>query len=171
MGSILINITLFAFIVLFLSRGSENITSKRGDLVPAESNITDNSGLPPFLQRLMLRVMGSSQDTWNLFRESEQKEDSTDEWRGRVHHLQSRIDQLMQESAKSSFKQTQALEQMVANTEMRLKSDMTTVDQNVSSLKADLLLEIKQNQEASLIQMQELMKQMADDMRRKRSIF
>jgi hypothetical protein len=169
-GSILINITLFAAIMLFLSRGSENITSKRGDLVPAESNITDNSGLPPFMQRLMLRMMGSSQDTWALFTEKEQNDDSAaDEWRGRVHHLQSRMDQVMKESAKNSTKQTQALEQLVASTERRLKSDMTTVDQNVNNMKAELLLEMKQSQEDTLLQIQAFMQRLSEDIDQKRA--
>ena len=173
-GSILINMTLFAAIMLFLSRGSENISSKRGDLIPAESNITDNSGLPLFMQRLMLRIMGSSQDSWNLFREGDQHENTaTDEWRGRVHHLQSRMDHLVQESAKNSTKQTQALEQLVANTEMRLKSDMTNMDNSVTTLKAELLLEMKKSQTETLNQMQEYMKRLMEEMdqQRKSSIF
>jgi len=164
MGSILINIVVFAAIMAFLSRGADSITlsaskraSNNGGLVQTNSSDSTESStvrLPAFLRNLILRIMGSSQDNWsfNFIRSGRDPSRDQNEWRGRVHYLESRLEQMTKDSYTRSAKQLQSLEQLVAATEQRLKLEMAGVDQRVGGIKLDLLLEFKRSQEEVLQQ-------------------
>ena len=149
--SILINILVFSGMMVFLSRGADSFGSKEEDLIGNTSS-SESSWLPSFLQQCMLRVMGSSQNS-RSFRERDKK---SDDWQGRVHHIQSKIDQLGQDCYDHSVKQAQELETMVGSTELRLKADMAALDQRVESMTTCLLLEIRQLHEATLNHMKNI---------------
>ena len=158
--SLLANVALFAAMMLFLSHHgkSENSSvSLESNISSVESNDSEQTGLPAYLhkvpsylQKLLLRLMGSSQDSWNHVRKKDQKQENM--WRGRVHHLQSQMDQRAQEARDLAIKQSQALEQLVAATELRLKTEMAGVDHRVGDLKSDLLQEMKLSQDEMLKQ-------------------
>jgi hypothetical protein len=148
--SILINMMVFAGMMYFFSQGADNFLSKRGDLVDNGSEETD-SWLPSCVRNLMLKVMGSSQDARAF---SPERLKNSNEWQGRVHHIQSKIDQLAHDTFEHSLRQAQDLEQLVANTEARLKSEMVALDQRVESLSTCLLFEIRQLHESTLSRLQ-----------------
>lgn len=153
--SILVNIVVFAVMMVFLSQEAENFISKPGDLVQTDSSDTtdtdtEGSCLPSCLRKCMLRVMGSSQDS----RSVREREKNGDEWQGRVHHLQSKIDKMGQDAHDLSVKQAHDLEQLVAASELRLKTEMAALDQRVESMSTCLLFEVRQMQEATLDQIQ-----------------
>lgn len=148
--SILINIIVFSGMMVFLSQGADNFVSKRGDLFETNSIDTEGSWLPSCLQKCMLRVMGSSQDS----RSFGERGKNGDEWLGRVHHIQSKIDELGLKQAQESLKQAQELEQLVAASELRLKTEMVALDQRVESMSTCLLVELRQLHEATTSQIQ-----------------
>lgn len=161
MASVFVNIILFAAMMLFLSHhgSTEQATgaSLRSNLSAADSLDSEQSGALSYFRRFMLRLMGSSQDSWNHVRRRDQNQESM--WRGRVHHLQNKMDQSTQEARDIATQQSQALEQLVAATEMRLKADMASVERRVGDLKADLLHEMTLGQVNMLKQIQVILAQ------------
>lgn len=119
---------------------------------PMQSTDSDRSGVPTSIQNLLLRIMGSSDDSWNHVRKRNQKQESM--WQGRVHFIQSQMEQRAQEARELAAKQTQALEKLVTATELRLKNDMADVEHEVGDLKADLLKEMRESQAEMLRQIQ-----------------
>ena len=156
MASVLANAVLFACMMGFLSHHGAQETdcaSMRSSLSsPMQSTDSDRSGVPTSIQNLLLRIMGSSDDSWNHVRKRNQKQESM--WQGRVHFIQSQMEQRAQEARELAAKQTQALEKLVTATELRLKNDMADVEHEVGDLKADLLKEMRESQAEMLRQIQ-----------------
>ncbi|CAB9503043.1 Potassium ion channel Yvc1 [Seminavis robusta] len=152
MASVLVNVFVFAAMMAFLSQGAQTISSRRSQMDIGDTAAERKGGFLVRVQSMILRVMGSSQDSWTRKKQDDKKEH---EWRGRVHHLQSRIDKMAQEANERSVAQAQGIEQMVAVTELRLKKDISELSDRLEYLHSGCMSDLKQTQEEALKQIQE----------------
>jgi hypothetical protein len=156
--SILVNVLVFAAMMAFLSFGAAGnamSSSQRSSIgLQSTSSVVENqTGWARRVQRTMLGFMGSSQGSW----ERKRGQKGGNEWRGRVHHLQSKIDKMRQESNERSQMQAQAAATDLAATELRLRNEFAEVTDQLASLQSNLLLDMKQSQERALNQIQSLL--------------
>ena len=132
--SVLVNVLLFAAIMVFLRRGAADSTSTDGDTLA-------NSRWYDFFQQGMFRLLGTSQATAALGGEP-------DEWRGRLNYLQQEMERIAEKTNGSVVDQLKGMEQHVAISESQVRSEMSHLEGGMSNIMTELREMEKRNLEA-----------------------
>jgi hypothetical protein len=85
----------------------------------------------------MRRLLGVSK------RPGSRHDDNKGEWNGRVDYLECQMRQIADEQMALMNRQAKILESLVSQTEMRLKAELTVMEENFSLLRDGLLEEVK----------------------------
>lgn len=107
------------------------------------------------VQVSMLRLLGSNQENSSFFGKRHSKKKEADEWSGRVDYLQHEMARFAEESTLQMANHARAMEQSVANSESRLRSEVKTIDESMSEFRQVLINEMKESEQ----RMQEVMLQ------------
>jgi hypothetical protein len=126
LASVFVNVFLFAIIIAFLAAASAESDAKER---PA------SRGGP--VLRVMRRLLGVSK------RPGSRHDDNKGEWNGRVDYLECQMRQIADEQMALMNRQAKILESLVSQTEMRLKAELTVMEENFSLLRDGLLEEVK----------------------------
>lgn len=121
--SVFVNVALFAFIIAFLMASSKNDSSKGRDGI---------------VQQAMLHLLGASRESY-----SKKMGHDAYEWKGRVHYLQEQMNRIATEHRDIASQQSRAMENMVNQSESRLKAEIDLLESNFLSLKHSILDEVK----------------------------
>jgi uncharacterized protein Yka (UPF0111/DUF47 family) len=106
----------------------------------------------------MLRLLGPDKDSSSFFK----KNTEHDEWSGRVHFLSQEMTRAAEESSAQMKEHAKAMEQSVNLSETRLRSQVNSVEENISDFKGEILDELRQSER----RMQEMMLQSMNDLLR-----
>ena len=127
--SILVNVVLFAAIIWFLQSGHDD---------PSSNN--RHEFYYNCFQKSILRMLGSTQDSASLVRNS-------DEWRGRVDYLQREMIRIANESNSVWSKQMESMERHVVLSECRIRSELTSLEDTLEEFKVDMRAILQQRQQ------------------------
>lgn len=147
--SVLVNVSLFAAIVTFLSKSARSEAAANEHSAEAEEGDSNryvrfiSNCYEQFIQKRMRRVLGSTEDTGFS---SVGKNGEVDEWRGRVHYMQREMTRLAQESSINAAEQTKALEQHVTGSESRIRGEMIALETQMSDIKTEMLEQLRESE-------------------------
>ena len=150
--SIIVNISLFTLIMLFLASGANGILKKKDDSEDKNREkgafrrwITDwNNG---YIQRSMLHLLGASRGI--VHDGPFHKGDATEDWNGRVHYIQREMNRHAEESAAHAQEQSKAMESYVTQSEVRLRGEMDKLEESFRDLRNSVLSEVKGTKETN----------------------
>jgi hypothetical protein len=117
LSSVFINIALYVTIILFLGRNSVS-TKRDGDSKKEWSNS---------LQRVVLRVLGASEERKKEMRKNRRK--GQEEWHGRVQFLQREMDRIAEKQSELLNEQSEDFQNMIHQSESRLRSELSAIEE------------------------------------------
>jgi hypothetical protein len=135
LASVLVNVILFAAIMVFLSKGAAS-TKK-------EPSKEDDEESDSMVQRAMLRLLGTSRDS-QVDRRKARGE--IDDWNGRVDYLQREMTHIAEQQKSLAVELSKSTENLVSQSEARLQAELCMIEQNFSYLKGCMLNEVKEAQ-------------------------
>ena len=140
LGSILINLLIFVGIMIFLSTGAMDISRRTKN-----SKVTSSEDEPHphrlcgerygnFLQNMVMRLLGSSSTSSS----AADRQAAVDNWHGRLVFLQREIVRVATESSDETSRKIHGLEQVLQQTDNRLRSELALLESGIAEIKADL---------------------------------
>lgn len=136
--SIFVIVVLFVGIMVFLSTGASTIVTRLN--VTKNSSEDDHHASPHccdwygrLVQRVMLRLLGNSEIA------SGPAGPESEAWRGRLVFLQEEMVRLAEESREQSDQKVHALEQLIHQTEARLKIEFATLDRGLGEIRLQVV--------------------------------
>jgi hypothetical protein len=150
--SIIVNVSLFILIMLFLANGAAGISKKKDESEDKNTEkgafrrwITDWSN--GCIQRSMRRLLGASR---GIIQDGPfHKGDATEDWNGRVHYIQREMTRHAEESAVHVQEQSKTMESFVTQSEVRLRGEMDRLEESFRDLRNSVLNEVKGTKETN----------------------
>jgi hypothetical protein len=150
--SIIVNVSLFILIMLFLASGAAGISRKKDN---SDDKNREKGGFRRWItdwnnsciQRSMLRLLGASR---GIVQDSPfHKGDATEDWNGKVHYIQREMTRHAEESAAHVQEQSKAMESFVTQSEVRLRGEMDRLEESFRDLRNSVLNEVKGTKETN----------------------
>lgn len=165
LASILVNVILFIVIVRILSNNAKNQGDNDTRRVLNRNRCCSCivKWYDDTIQRAMLRLLGSDQDGNSHFLKRNKQTTAPhpeEEWSGRVHYLQREMMRMSEESSALMKENARALENTVSSSELRLRSEVKTVEDNLTDFKAEIMKEMKQSEQRMENMLKESMNQL-----------
>jgi len=137
LGSIFINVIVFAGIMVALSTGSKHIVStqnegKREDYEGGRF-VMCGEWFERFIQNTMLRLLGSSLDATSP---------KSDAWRGRLIFLQDEMKRISEDMMADSNEKAKFLENLINQNDTHFRTSIVSLERNLAALRSDFLQEI-----------------------------
>lgn len=128
LASVIVNLMLFIMIMTFLANGATRISGK------ADPNDDKSHSADGFLQRAMLRLLGTSRNS-NL--DGSIKRNDGNDWSGRVNYLQQEMSRIAKEQTALSIENSKAMEKLINLTESRLRMEINDLREHYGGLKKE----------------------------------
>ncbi len=127
LASVIVNVGLFSIIMAFLAAASANRDQSQAK-EPARDGVVRGA---------MLRLLGVSRDP-----NDPHKGGDEDEWCGKVNYLQREMKRIADDHKSMASQQAKTMENLVNQTELRLKAELELLDDHFANLRDALLLQI-----------------------------
>ena len=134
LASVLVNVGLFVVIMVFLA-SAKTVSDGKESLVSKEDGT---------VLRVMRRLLGASSH-----RLGSHYDENKGEWNGRIDYLESHMRRIATEQMAVVNRQAKSLENLVNQTEMRLKTELTVLEDHFSALRDVLLSEVTRTQKTN----------------------
>jgi Tfp pilus assembly protein PilV len=126
LASVMVNVALFAVIMLVLAAASAN-----------RSSMESRQAKGGLLRESMLRLLGVNQH------HEPSKRNDTEEWNGRANYLERQMKRIANDQRVLAGQQAKTMETLVTQTEIRLKAELENLEDNFIILRESLLHEVK----------------------------
>mmetsp|Transcript_23241 Transcript_23241/g.34307 ORF Transcript_23241/g.34307 Transcript_23241/m.34307 type:complete len:905 (+) Transcript_23241:675-3389(+) len=150
--SIVVNVLVFAAIVVVLSNGAAGLEEVKSEEREGDKRRRWISKCYNQLQKFMTGLLGSPQAAASFFRKGE-----TEDWRGRVHYLKNEVKRIVEEENGLIANQIKLVEQTVTVSETHLRSQINSIEEGLSELRADIALNLINAEKKNLALIQQVL--------------